>query len=293
MMEVPLVSVLTPSFNQGRFLRDCIGSVLKQSYARVEHVICDGGSTDQTLDILHGAPETVRWIREPDRGQSHAINKALALSRGDIIGWLNSDDAYFDPCSIEKAVALFARDPEIDVVYGHSALVGADGSLLHFMWVPPFSYRLYRYANFIIQPAAFIRRSALGETLVDEDLDFAIDRELWLRLGSRGHRFARLDRVVAIDRHHETRKVYTMQTVGRREDRQLYAAYGVPDGLARAVVPKVFRIGARLWGVRLLPHAYRTAAFDVRVSGWGTLLIRQVAIPRRRMPFFTGAGGTH
>jgi len=284
----PIVSVLTPSFNQGRFIGDCIESVIRQTYPNIEHVVCDGGSTDETLDILRRAPSSVHWASEPDRAQANAVNKALGRSRGEIIGWLNSDDAYFDPGAVEAAVDVFVRRPEIDVVYGHAALVGADGELLHLMWAPQYREWLHRLANFIVQPSAFIRRSAVGDALLDEGYDFTMDRELWVRLMSTGHRFARIPSIVAIDRHHPTRKVYTMQDVGDRERDRLGRDYGLPDWRRHSRLTAAYRLGARLRGVGLFPAAYAPSALDLHRPGRLTLLRRQVAMRRRSMPLTEG-----
>jgi glycosyltransferase involved in cell wall biosynthesis len=246
-------------------------------------LVCDGGSEDETLDVLRAAPDTVRWASGPDRGQSHAINKALAMSRGDVIGWLNSDDAYFDPDAVSKAIEAFRRWPDVDVVYGHAALVNAGGEILHFMWVPPFNYRLLRFVNFIVQPSVFLRRSALGETIVDEAYEHSMDRELWLRLG-RAHRFKRIDAVLAIDRHHPARKVYTRTDLAAADERRLVERHRVRPNRQTAQLRRLYRVGARLAGVRLVPLAFRPHAFDVHVAGLGRLLIRQVALPRRAMP---------
>jgi glycosyltransferase involved in cell wall biosynthesis len=287
--DATLVSVLTPSFNQGRFIGDCIASVANQTHTTVEHIVCDGGSTDETLQVLADAPAHVRWLSEPDRGQAHAINKAFSLARGEVIGWLNSDDAYYDRRAIESALDAFTRHPEVDLVYGHAALVGADNEVLHFMWSPRYSGWLFGYANFIVQPLVFIRRSALGERLVDENLDFAVDLELWLRLAHERRRFARLDRIVGIDRHHETRKVYTMEDVGKREIDALYAAFGGSGRLRRKVVPKSFRLLARLRGVGLLRGAGENLAFDLGLAPMATMVRRQVLTRRRDMPLLWGA----
>jgi glycosyltransferase involved in cell wall biosynthesis len=278
------VSVLTPSFNQGRFIGDCIDSVSRQTYPDIEHVVCDGGSTDETLSVLEQAPPSVRWTSEPDEGQASAVNKALARSSGDVIGWLNSDDAYFDPRAVEAAVDVFMRRPEIDVVYGHAALVGSDGELLHVIWVPPFFDALHRRVNFVVQPSAFVRRSAIGDSLLDERYDFTMDRELWIRLRTQGRRFARVPRIVAVDRHHPTRKVYTLQDVGDRERERLTLEYGLPDWRRQARLAATYRIGARLLGAGLLRAARRPTAFEVRTPGLATLLRRQLAMRRRSMP---------
>lgn len=287
-MDAPLVSILTPSYQQGRFLRDCIDSVLNQTYPRLEHIVCDGGSTDESLDVLRSTP-TVRWVSEPDDGQANAVNKALDRSTGEIIGWLNSDDAYFDPSAVEAAVAVFLEQPHVDVVYGHAALVGADGELLQLMWSPSFHPRLFRHANFIIQPSTFVRRTALATSMLDESFDFAMDRELWLRLWSRGHAIRRLDRIVAIDRHHDARKVYTQQAVGDRENERLRESYLLPAADLRSMaVQRSFRVVARVLGVRLLPLAYRPAAFGAHVARPVTLLRRQLFTLRRFMPLLAG-----
>jgi glycosyltransferase involved in cell wall biosynthesis len=282
--ELPLVSVLTPSFNQGRFLSDCLGSVAAQTYPRIEHIVCDGGSTDESIDVLSNSGSRVSWISEPDHGQSHALNKALNLSKGSILGWLNSDDAYFSPTAVEAAVDVFRRRPAVDVVYGHSALVGPDGLVLHLIWAPPYSYRLLRTHTFIIQPAAFIRRSAVGSELVDETFNYSMDRELWLRLGRRA-RFARVDCVVAIDRHHAERKVYTRHDLAEVEDRRIVSSYGTAGYAAKRGRRKAIAIAQRLVALKLLPATRARLAFPGYVDSPAKLVIRQVFMPRRLMPF--------
>ncbi|MBI3745852.1 MAG: glycosyltransferase [Chloroflexi bacterium] len=154
------MSILTPSFQQVRWLGDNLDSVARQTYPTLEHIVMDGGSTDGSRELLESRPrDRLVWRSEADRGQSHAINKALAASHGAIIGWLNSDDAYFDPQAIEAAVAVFAARPDVDVVYGHAALVNAAGTVIQLIWAPPWSPRLLRIHDFICQPSAFSYRT--------------------------------------------------------------------------------------------------------------------------------------
>jgi glycosyltransferase involved in cell wall biosynthesis len=247
----------------------------------------DAGSSDGSIDILRDVvdPRLV-WRSEPDKGQSHAINKAFAISNGDIIGWLNSDDAYFDTSVLSSVVAFMGKHPEIDVAYGHAALINADGLVLQMMWAPPFNYRLLRRINFIAQPAAYIRRSAItGPALVDESYDYTMDRELWLRLG-RDHRFARIDKVLAVDRHHLSRKSYIRRDVGLRDSERLVGAFSVPrwQRLHR-VEQKILKIVFRVVGLTLLPQAYgRTLGFSGSVDNLPLLVIRQLARRRAGMP---------
>jgi hypothetical protein len=145
--------------------------------------------------------------------------------------------------------------------------------------------------NFVVQPAAFVRRSAVGETLLDEAYDFTMDRELWVRLRSEGREFARLGRIVAIDRHHPARKVYTMQDVGDRERDRLRVAYDLPDWRRQLRKGAVYRVVARILGLGLLAAASRPAAFEVRHASRTTLLRRQVAMRRRSMPAREAADG--
>lgn len=234
--------------------------------------------------MLEQTPDFVRWVSEPDRGQSHALNKAFEMSRGEIIGWLNSDDAYFEPDAIAHVIDLFERRPDVDVIYGHAALVNADGLILQVMWVPPFDYRLLRRDNFVIQPATFIRRSALGASMVDENFDYSMDRELWLRLGAT-HPFARIGTILAIDRHQPNRKVYTRSDLALADEKRLIEDYGIPPNARYRVPRKAFTVASRLLGARLVPHASRPLAFNGHVDNPLRLLGRQIAVSRGSMPF--------
>jgi glycosyltransferase involved in cell wall biosynthesis len=245
----------------------------------------DGGSDDTTTGILKAQSDTrLRWWSEPDRGQSHALNKALALSRGDIIGWLNSDDAYFGLTVIQEVVEMFDRRPEVAVVYGHGALANADGLILHLNWTPPFSRRLLLLHDYIPQPAAFIRRSAVGQFLADEELDFAMDYDLWLRLSATAT-FARIDRIIAIDRHHDARKSTRMLEALDRDRGTLRARYGIDAGFGANVARKLWKIISRFAGAVLLRRATRERlAFDGWFDRKGALVWRQIGARRASMP---------
>jgi glycosyltransferase involved in cell wall biosynthesis len=286
-MTAPLVSVLTPSFNQSRWLEANLRSVAQQTYPHIEHIIMDGASTDASLDILERAGRTVRWRSEPDKGQSHALNKAFGESHGEIIGWLNSDDAYFRRDAVEVAVRMFERHPEVAVIYGHAALVNADGLILHMIWVPQFDLRMLRMHNFISQPAAFIRRSAIADRFLDETYESAMDRELWLRLAPT-HQFLRVGQVLAIDRHHRYRKSIARKDLGEIDAARLVQVYDVPHGLPRRLRVKALKIVFRLTGAAILEQAFKDLACEAHVDNRALLYFRQLLAVRAAMP----AGGS-
>jgi glycosyltransferase involved in cell wall biosynthesis len=282
-MTAELVSILTPSFNQARWLRDNLQSVALQSYPHIEQIVMDGGSTDGSQDILERSGRSVRWRSEPDKGQSDALNKAFDDSRGQIIGWLNSDDAYFRRDAVEMAVRAFHRYPDATVVYGHAVLVNADGLILQMIWVPPFHLRLLRTHNFIIQPATFIRRSAITSHMVDTAFDYAMDRELWLRLAI-DNRFVRLDHVLAVDRHHHNRKSLVRQDLAQIDTARLVSMYNVPHGLPTRTRLKSLKIAFRLAGMSIVREVRADLTCQWQVDSMAQLCIRQALIVRAAMP---------
>lgn len=186
----PFFSVVTPSFNQGVFLRDAIAGVLGQGFDSYEHIVMDGGSTDTTLDVLRAHPH-LRWTSEPDRGQTHALNKALALARGEVIAWINSDDFHL-PGAFHAVHEFFRTHPEEDILMG-DCLWGWEGSgrLRYVMGRErDFESLIRQWDNHVPgpQPSIFFRRRVLEETgLGDESMHYGMDYDLWLRMAVAGH----------------------------------------------------------------------------------------------------------
>jgi glycosyltransferase involved in cell wall biosynthesis len=272
----PLVSVLTPSFNQGVYISDTLRSVSAQTYRNVEHIVMDGGSTDDTVALLEAAGPRVVWASEPDRGQTHALNKAFERSRGEIIGWLNSDDAYYDTRAIEDVVEFFARHPEVDVVYGHAARVTAEGLVVRILYVPRFNYRRLLWDCYLYQPAVFVRRRAFGSGFVNEGFQFAMDWELWLRL-AQTRRFARIDRVLAIDRTHAERKIKTWLPIYEADRERLGEMYGAHSGPPVSLLIRLRAVVARLAGARFVLLQRAPLAFTAKTESKWSLLRRQIA----------------
>jgi len=280
--NLPLVSILTPSFNQASFLTDNLRSVACQTYPRVEHIVMDGGSTDDSAVILSDSGSEVTWRSEPDEGQADAVNKAFRESRGEIIGWLNSDDAYFDCTVIEDVVAYFVSHPDVDVVYGHCLQTTGDGTALQVLWAPRFDPDLQKAVNLQAQPSTFMRRRALSDPLLDTSFHFAMDYELWLRLASQNRRFGRIDRILSIDRHQLDRKSATIKDVYIADLERLASMYGLHLGTDFDRKRSVFYVRQRLMGALLIPSIRAdkvafTPSTNLKVGLWR----RQIGSRRR------------
>lgn len=282
----PLVSVLTPSFGQARWLEDNLRSVEAQTYAPIEHVVMDGGSTDGSVGILKSrSRDGLIWASQPDRGQSDAINRAFARSSGEIIGWLNSDDAYFSSDVVARAVEVFREHPDVGVVYGHAALVNGDGMLLQVLWTPTFASTVLRAYDLICQPTVFVRRSVVGrQEFVDPAFDYCMDWELLLHLARRT-RFYRLDRILSIDRHHLQRKSLTRLDLAAQDQKLIVQRYRIPRVAAWRVLRRVTTFVIRLAGlIKVMEAARGSDVLVLQPASASGLAIRQAAQFRRWMP---------
>ena len=184
----PLVSIVTPSFNQKEFIRNTIESVLSQDYDNIEYIVVDGGSKDGTLDIFKEYEDSLKYISEKDNGQSDAINKGFRMAKGSIVAWLNSDDVY-EPGCVSRAVTEFEKNNNLALVYGEGYIIDREGNRLkRFEATQEFDYwKLINFWDYIMQPATFFSAKKLLEAgYLDISLNWCMDWDLWIRLASVG-----------------------------------------------------------------------------------------------------------
>lgn len=216
----PKISIITPSFNQAKFIDEAIKSVINQNYPNFEHIIIDNCSADGTIDILKKYPH-LSWISEPDKGQSDALNKGFRKATGEFIGWLNADDTYLPDC-FYSIVKILEEHPESDVVYGDYRWVDQKGDLIKHRREIDFDLFIFKYLHvtYIPSTATFFRSYIFKEVnFLDVNYELANDFELFLRIALKGHRFIHMRSFLADFRWHpeSKSKLYTDKQIRERE----------------------------------------------------------------------------
>lgn len=179
---MPIFTVVTPSYQQGIFLERTITSVLSQG-VDLEFIVMDGGSQDQTLEILAQYDNEIDWVSAPDGGQADAVNQGIAKAQGEIIAWLNSDDVYY-PGALARVAQVFHQHPEAQVVYGDADWIDEFDQVLKPFPTEPWSYQRLKETCYLCQPAVFFRRSLAEQWgVLEASLNYCMDYELWLRYG--------------------------------------------------------------------------------------------------------------
>ena len=183
---LPLVSIVTPSYDQSRYLENTIQSVLNQDYPNIEYILVDGGSTDGSLEIIRQYSDRLAWwVSEKDRGQTDAINKGFAQAKGDILAWLNSDDTY-EPHAISEAVGFLHDSPKVGLVYGDANFIDENGHVIGRFPAAQTSYKRLRRGYVHIPQQASFWRADLWRKVgpLDPSFYFAMDYDLWVRLAA-------------------------------------------------------------------------------------------------------------
>ncbi len=256
MPEQPLVSIITPSFNQAGFIEATIESVLTQDYPNIEYIVIDGGSTDGTVDILRRYEGRLQWISERDQGQGDAINKGMRRATGQILGWLNSDDLYV-PGAIRAVVETFTRKPEAMFVYGDAEAIDAQdksyGTRIHVHQTD--ADELINMGDPIVQPASFWRAEVwqtCGE--LDLSLHYTLDYEYWMRVAKR-YPLTYIPVILAKERLYADAKTFKgmierideLEAVARRHGGQGIASRFAGEGAAAYVNRGAGRLARGQW----------------------------------------------
>ncbi len=246
--DYPLISIVTPSYNQGPFIERTITSILEQKYPNLEYYVQDGGSTDCTVEILEQYQASLSgWISEPDSGQSQAINRGLSKTHGEIMAWLNSDDLLL-PGTLHIVADYFNRNPSVDVVYGNRLLIDENDKEIGRWILPKHNNEVLSWTDYIPQETLFWRRSIWDKAggKIDETFRFAMDWDLLVRFRDAGARFGHIDQFLGAFRIHSSQKTSCeINEVGHQEmDRIRMRVLGsVPDNktIHKAILPYLIK----------------------------------------------------
>jgi glycosyltransferase involved in cell wall biosynthesis len=217
----PLVTIVTPSFNQGRFIEHTLLSIKDQDYPHIEHIIVDGGSTDHTLEVVRKAAEMypVTWISEKDRGPADALKKGFARAHGSILGWLNSDDFYLTDNVIGTVVDHFNRNPDVQVVSGNGCYVDENNTVTGQICVDKdlITLKFMRVADFILQPSTFFRCECMNLATFKESCDYVFDWLFFLELMENDCNFLKVNDFYSAYRIHEAHRTGSNTAKRKRE----------------------------------------------------------------------------
>jgi hypothetical protein len=244
MSSLPLVSIVTPSYNQAAFLEKAIQSVIDQDYAPIEYLIVDGGSSDGSIKIIQKyAGHLAWWVSEKDSGQAEAINKGLKRAKGEIVAWLNSDDLYL-PGAIRGAVTALQANPDLGLVYGDAITVDQEGQPINKLLFKDWGLNELMGFRIICQPAVFMRRAVLEKAgYLDPSYHFMLDHLLWIKI-ARLAPIQHIPTLWAAARHHpEAKNVAQAPGFGQETFRILEWMESQPD-LAKLVAADRKRVEA-------------------------------------------------
>lgn len=219
------ISVITPSYNQGQFIEQTIKSVLTQCISNLQYLIIDGKSSDNTVSVLNKYNEKIEWLSEKDSGQANALNKGFKLATGEIIGWLNSDDIYF-PGTLSAVLDFFRNNPDVDILYGDADHIDENNQSISRYPTEKWNIKRFMDHCFLSQPAVFFRRKLFDEFgFLDENLQFCMDYEFWLRLATGGARFYHYPKLLSATRLHSQAKTITDSIKAHKEQINMIKRY--------------------------------------------------------------------
>ena len=219
---LPRISIVVPSFNQGKFIGATLESIINQRYPNLELIVVDGGSTDNTLSVIKQYEAHLAWwVSESDSGQADAINKGFSRSTGKIMAWINSDDL-IAPRVLHQIANYFSKHPEIQAVYGDRIVINDEGLEIGRWTLPRHSSRVLQWADFVPQETLYWTRSAWNQigAKLDEAFHFAMDWDFLLRLSAQNIKIQHLPIFLGLFRIHDQQKTSSqMSSIGQEEIR--------------------------------------------------------------------------
>lgn len=260
------LSIITPSYNQSEYISRNIESVLSQASDDIEQIIVDGGSDDGTIDILREYADeyNLRWISEPDRGQTHALNKGIQMANSDWIGWQNSDDFYL-PDAFDTFRQTLQANPHADAIYGDLVIVDEDGKRIGQQFMTrPSRFIQRHWSLFASNQSLFVRRSVFKEiSPLDEELEYTMDAELTWELLTKDYELVHVPKALGAFRVQPEAKTY--QDVRDLQDEELRETYGTTK-YERFVPEILLQNAARAMKAvyLLLDGNYEAIAYNIR-----------------------------
>ena len=246
MNAYPLISIVTPSYNQSQYLDKTILSVLSQNYPNLEYIIVDGGSTDKSVEIIKKYEKFLKyWVTESDLGQSNAINKGFKHAKGDLLAWLNSDDSYI-PGALHKVAGAAMAEPQAHVFVGEGQIVDEMGKVRYYRKPSPeidieSIYNWLRGGDFM-QPSCFFRQSAWNLAgPLDEDLHISLDLDLWLRMAKKGCKFVGIPELLSTALSHQSAKTTAFENFMIVEAAIVILRHGGGDAAVRERLEDIAR----------------------------------------------------